>query len=202
MLLNSDTVFTMDIVTPLLAVLESDPAIGIAGPMLTWPDGSTQPSSQRFPTLRFELALMFGRRLSRVFPNRALRRVVDEALDAVAQPELENQRAHDTEHLWATCWLVRRAEFDRMRFDEAFVTYDEDLDYCRRLRAAGRRIVWVPSARLTHLGSQSSDKLTKLLLQGYGRRRYYARHHGQASALAYATLTIVARALKRISAPA
>jgi GT2 family glycosyltransferase len=198
MLLNSDTIMTMDVVSPLLSVLESAPVIGIVGPKLIWPDGSIQPSSQRFPTLRFELALLFGRRLATVFPSVPLRRAVEEALDSVAQPAVADERTHDTDHLWATCWLLRRLDVAYGLFDESFVTYDEDLDYCRRIRESGRRIVWVPSAQLVHLGSQSSDKLTKLILQGYGRRRYYSRHHGAIAAFAYGTLSSAARALKRI----
>ena len=199
MLLNSDTILTMDVVCPLLAVLDSDPHVGVVGPMLISIDGSIQPSSQRFPTLRFELATLFGRRLSGVFPSPALRRAVERALDSVAQPAVAERRMHDTDHLWATCWLLRRSEVAEGLFDESFITYDEDLDYCRRVRAAGTHIVWVPDAQLVHLGSQSSDMLTKHALQGYGRRKYYSRYHGRMFGLAYGTLSSTAKMLKHIT---
>ncbi len=199
MLLNSDAIITMDLVTPLLAALESDPSIGIVGPMLKWPDGSIQPSSQRFPTLRYELSLLFGRRLAKLLPSALLNRIVHQGLDSVSQPAVAQERMHDTEHLWATCWLLRRVDLTGGLFDdESFVTYDEDLDCCRRMRGSGRRIVWVPNAELVHLGSQSTDKLTKLALQGHGRRTYYTRYHGLLAGLAYGTLSSTARALKRV----
>ena len=56
LLLNPDTRVEGPLVGPLLAALEADPAIVVAGPRLVFPGGEVQTSSERFPTLRFELA--------------------------------------------------------------------------------------------------------------------------------------------------
>jgi GT2 family glycosyltransferase len=193
MLLNSDTIWRMDVVTPLLSVLESDARIAIVGPMLLSPDGSVQPSSQRFPTLRFEVALLFGRKLSKVLPlfGRLLR--IDQALGSMAQPAASMGLLHDAELLWATCWLSRRDDLPRDGpFSESFVTYDEDLDYCRRLHESGKRLVWVPDAKVVHIGSQSSGLVFREKLQARGRRRYYRIHHGLAAGITYGALSSVA----------
>jgi hypothetical protein len=202
MLLNSDVAFTMDVVSPLLTVLDSDPKVAIVGPMLMSDDRSVQPSSQRFPTLRFELATLFGHGARRLFPNERVRRALDDAVDSIAQQAVVERRIHDTEHLWATCWLLRRSDIreDGLFDDEFFVTYDEDLDYCRRVRGSGRRIVWVPQAQLVHFGGKSSDKLTKQTLQGYGRRTYYARYHGTVSGVAYRIMSSAAMVSRGIYA--
>ncbi len=51
----------------------------------------------------------------------------------------------------AACLMTRRTVFDEVGgFDRQFPTDFNDLDYCLRVRAAGRRIVYTPYARLTH----------------------------------------------------
>jgi GT2 family glycosyltransferase len=57
----------------------------------------------------------------------------------------------------AACLLTRRADYgavggmDEVRFPYNF----NDVDYCLKLRAAGKRIVWTPHARLLHHESAS-----------------------------------------------
>jgi N-acetylglucosaminyl-diphospho-decaprenol L-rhamnosyltransferase len=197
LLLNSDTILTEDLVTPLLAELERDPAIALAGPRLVYPDGRPQMSSERFPGLSYELA----RVLRGTKAQRLLRPAfdVERVLARTRQEDRATERgARDTDFLWATCWLVRRADVeDGGLFDEAFVTYDEDLDLCRRLRSRGRRVVYVPGVSVVHLGGSSSTSERKRKLMEIGRRRYYRRHHGRATAAAYTLLSAGAGAIKR-----
>jgi GT2 family glycosyltransferase len=56
----------------------------------------------------------------------------------------------------AACMLVRRNVFLNVEgFDEALGIAYNDVDFCLRLRAAGWRIVWTPSAELYHRESVS-----------------------------------------------
>ncbi|MCW2993584.1 MAG: glycosyl transferase, group 2 family [Conexibacter sp.] len=197
LLLNSDTILTEDLVTPLLAALESDPQVALAGPRLVYPDGRPQASSEQFPGLVYEAA-----RLLRGTKAQALLRPVldvDAQLARVRQEDREAERVtRDTDFLWATCWLLRRSDMEAYGlFDEAFVTYDEDLDLCRRLRGAGRRIVYVPDVSVVHLGGSSSTSERKRKLMEIGRRRYYRRHHGRVTALTYTMLAGSIGRLKR-----
>jgi GT2 family glycosyltransferase len=198
LLLNSDTVVRHDVVTPLLRALESDPAVAIAAPRLVHPDGDVQASSERLPTLRFELA----REIRGTKLQPLLRPLFD--VDSVLEDHrrrglLQQRRAHDAEFLWATCWLVRRADFPHGRlFDASFALYDEDLDACRRVTAGGRRLVYVPEAEVVHLGGQSSvTSMSKRARMRTGRARYYRRHHGPGTALAYRTTIAGVDLLKR-----
>jgi hypothetical protein len=60
----------------------------------------------------------------------------------------------------AACLVTRRADYravggmDEVRFPCNF----NDVDYCLKLRAAGKRIVWTPHARLLHHESASRGK--------------------------------------------
>ena len=62
------------------------------------------------------------------------------------------QVAHECSAVTAACMLTRRSDYidvggmDEMRFPVHF----NDVDYCLKLRALGRRIVFTPHARLVH----------------------------------------------------
>jgi GT2 family glycosyltransferase len=65
--------------------------------------------------------------------------------------------AHEASAVTAACLLTRRSDyltvggFDEFRFPVNF----NDVDYCLKLRAAGKRIVFSPHARLIHHESAS-----------------------------------------------
>jgi GT2 family glycosyltransferase len=189
LLLNPDTVLIEDLVTPLLRVLVADPRVIVVGPRLVSPDGAVQPSSEQFPGLPVEAARL-------LHPTR-LARVTRPWFDAEArlrrarQLELIHETTpRETDFLWATCWLMRREDAARGElFDPTFVTYDEDLDFCRRQRDRGRRIVYVPEVTLVHVGGQSSRPAMKQRLERRGRARYYRVHGGRAKSLAFRGLT-------------
>jgi N-acetylglucosaminyl-diphospho-decaprenol L-rhamnosyltransferase len=198
LLLNSDVIVTEDLVGPLLGALRADPLAVVAGPRLTGADGTPQPSSEHFPTLRFELA----RALHQTRIGNAARSLFDaaEVIANARQHELlASREPRRTSFLWATCWLIARAEtVEHGLFDERYTTYDEDLDFCRRLRGRGRAALFVPSVRLTHLGGSSSTTAAKIAMTRRGRNRYYGDHHGLLSRLLYRFAIGPLVALKRL----
>ncbi|MDQ6807286.1 MAG: glycosyltransferase family 2 protein [Actinomycetota bacterium] len=188
LLLNSDMVVIQDIVTPLMRALREDPRLIATGPRLVHPDGRVQYSAHRLPTLPYEFAQVIrGKRL-----GRAMGRVFDseKRIDDVHQWSLTDERVdpRTPEFLWATCWLVRRADVATGGlFDDEFPMYDEDLDFCYRARARGRTFRYVSSAEIIHLGGLSSKSgAEKLRLMTRARQRYYRRHHGRLIAALYA----------------
>ena len=183
LLLNSDVIVVEDLVTPLLEALGRDPLAVLAGPRLTGADGTRQHSSEHFPTLRFELA----RALHQTRFGIAARHLFDPArvIARTRQHELvDSRQPRRTSFLWATCWLIARKEIvEHGLFDERYSTYDEDLDFCRRLQRRGRTALYVPGVELVHLGGSSSSSSTKTAMTRKGRARYFADHHGRFSGL-------------------
>ncbi len=202
LLLNSDVVVIEDVVTPLLQALRADPVAAVAGPRLTFPDGRPQHSSQQLPTLRFELArVLHGTRAAS-----AARGVFDTEHEIAASRQhalVEAREARRTRFLWATCWLIAREEIIRHGlFDERYTTYDEDLDFCRRLLDRGRAPLFVPGAQLVHLGGASSTTSAKQAMMQRGRQRYYRDHHGRLSALLFRWGLLPIVAVKRLRSAA
>jgi N-acetylglucosaminyl-diphospho-decaprenol L-rhamnosyltransferase len=199
LLLNPDVIVVEDFVTPLLVALDTDPSAAVAGPRLSSLDGAPQYSSERFPTLRFELA----RALRGTKAGIALRRLFDPDEVIAASREhalLESRETRHAEFLWATCWLAAREEIVlHGLFDERYLIYDEDLDFCRRLRQRGRTALFVPGAHLVHLGGASSTTAAKEAMMQRGRERYFRDHHGRLSALIYRFALVPLTSLKRAS---
>jgi O-antigen biosynthesis protein len=64
--------------------------------------------------------------------------------------------AHECSAVTAACLLTRRADYLSVGgMDESLAVAFNDVDYCLRLREAGKRIVFTPHARLIHAGSVS-----------------------------------------------
>ena len=147
LILNPDIVLTREAVETLVREGESDEAIGAVGAQLTGPDGMPQPtySVRRLPTLgTWAIDLLL---LDHLWPdNPASRRYL--ALD------LDRTRTQEVEQPAAACLLVRRSAFDAVGgFDTRFhPAWFEDVDFCRRLRAAGWRIRYEANARVVHEG--------------------------------------------------
>jgi GT2 family glycosyltransferase len=155
----------------LVDFLERHPRVAVAGPRLRHPDGTLQSSRRRFPTV----ATLFleSTQLQRFWPsNPVLRRyyVADRSDD---EPQ-------DVDWLVGACLCVRAAAAAEVGlFDESFFMYSEELDWCRRFRAAGWRVAYVPAAEVMHLegGSARLDLVARDRLFQSSKLRYAAKWH-------------------------
>lgn len=180
LLLNPDTVVRPGAVGRLVAFLDAHPRAGLAGSRLEDPDGTPQRSAFRFPGVAGEFEA--GVRLGLV--TRALRRFV------VAPPARDDE--HPADWLSGASLLVRRAVFERVGLlDEGFFLYFEEVDFCRRARAAGWECWHVPASRVVHLVGRASGmndaEKPKRRVPAYwlaSRRRYFVKHHGRHAARA------------------
>jgi N-acetylglucosaminyl-diphospho-decaprenol L-rhamnosyltransferase len=178
LLVNSDVIFTEDVISPLLAALDDDPAAVLSAPRLVLPDGEVQLSAQALPDILYEVAVgLQGTRLGRVLAPwfDAGKRVSD-----VLQRDLTDSKVsgRHPEVIFATCWLVRAQLVREFLFDPSFTMYYEDLDFCRRAKKLGWQLVYVPEAELVHLGSASSTSRTRRRLLRKARFLYYRRQLG------------------------
>src|SRR5882672_7085955 len=133
LVMNPDTVAEPGMVKVLVEALERDPGIGIVGPRVENPDGTTYPSSRTFPVLGDALGHAF---LGFVAPsNRFSRRY--KLLD------WDHSAARDVDWVSGTAMIVRREVWDALDgFDEGYFMYVEDVDLCWRSWRAGWRVTY------------------------------------------------------------
>ena len=115
------------------------PDVGAVGASLLWPSGVVQHGG-----------VVLG-------PNFAAAHAFNERMDGDAGYGDLLRVAHECSAVTAACLVTRRRDYidlggmDEFRFPVNF----NDVDYCLKLRAAGKRIVFTPHARLLHLESAS-----------------------------------------------
>jgi GT2 family glycosyltransferase len=150
-----------------------------------------QPSRRRFPTV----ATLF-------FESTQLQRLSSSnpILRSYYVADGSDDEQQDVDWLVGACLCVRASAAAQVGFfDERFFMYSEELDWCRRFREAGWRVVYVPRAEVMHLEGAS----TRLDLAARDRRfqasklQYAAKWHGRGVARAlraYLILEYLARA--------
>ena len=174
LLLNPDTEVVGDAIPRLLAGLRADPAVGIIGPQLRYPDGSPQPSRRRFPT-----------RLTAFVESTLVQQYwrTNRVLDRYYMADRPDAARQEVDWLNGACMLVRREVFDRIGgFDEGYFMYSEELDLCERARAAGWRISYDPAAEIIHHeGASSAQAVPRRHIDfNTSKVRYYGRRYGRA----------------------
>jgi len=179
LLLNPDTEVVGDALVTMLRYAEANREVGALGPRLLYPDGSTQSSRRRFPT--FATALVESTVVQEWWQdNRILRRyyMADTADDAIQR----------VDWVVGACLLVRRQAFEQVGgLDEGYFMYSEELDWCRRIKAAGWEIAYLPTAAIIHHEGKSSEQVVpaRHIYFQSSKVRYFRKHHGafQAEAL-------------------
>ena len=153
--------------------LQRHPGCAIVGPRILDPGGAEQGSARGDPDM---FTGLFGRSgvLQRLLPGLgiATRNVVPSS----AVPAGESL---PVDWLSGACMLARA---DALRgvhgFDERYFLYWEDADLCRRLRAAGQHVRYVPSAAAVHRVGHSSSTVRVPALKAFHTSAYlyYATH--------------------------
>jgi GT2 family glycosyltransferase len=150
MQLNPDTVVQPGMLDRLLEYMESHPDVGICTPKVLNRDGSLQRQCRRSAARPWDVLTYFTG-LSRLFPHS---RMFGRYLMTYMDPDT----IHEAEAVSGSCMLIRREVVDQIGYlDEQFYAYQEDADFCFRVRQAGWKIVYVPTACIVHFGGQGGS---------------------------------------------
>jgi N-acetylglucosaminyl-diphospho-decaprenol L-rhamnosyltransferase len=184
LLLNEDSELHPGAVLALHEALASHPRAAAAGAMLVRPDGVQQPSAWRFPSPRTALigALFLHRRLTVQSTGTSVREV-----DWAQSAALLIDRAAAAEIGW---------------FDPAFFVYSDEVDFCKRLRAAGRTVLYVPDAVCAHHEQLSTGPIPerRIVELSRNRDRYMRKHHSPAAARSVRWLTAWTYGVRTVAA--
>ncbi len=176
LLLNPDTEVTPGALDALLASAEAHPEAGLIGPQLRYPDGRVQSSRRRFPTLG--TALFESTWLQPIAPRRLL--------DAYYVRDRRDDEVCAVDWVVGAAMLVRWEAYQQVGgLDErSFFMYSEELDWCRRIKAAGWQVLYDPRAVIVHHEGRSSAQVSaqRMIYFNTSKVRYFAKHHGQAQA--------------------
>jgi N-acetylglucosaminyl-diphospho-decaprenol L-rhamnosyltransferase len=165
LLMNTDMVFDADeaCLDKMVRFMDINPECGLSICRIDHPDGSYAYPARRFPTL----AMIAARRLG-------LSRVLKKALDAHLYRDRDPQSSFACDWVSGCFLLVRRAALAGVgRFDERFVKYFEDVDFCARMNASGWKVMYHGGTWCYHHEQRASRRL--LSLDAWRHVRSYLR---------------------------
>jgi len=175
-MLNPDTRIVDDGLRAMFDYMEASKSVGILGPQLLNPDDSVQSSKRRFPTL-----------WTGIFESTWLQ-------PFAPKPVLDNYYANDLpdSKLSEVDWVDGAAMFARRDIietvgglDEGYFMYSEEIDWQRRVKANGWKIVYFPGAQIYHYRGASSDQVStqRHIYFQNSKIRYFRKHHGRTASL-------------------
>lgn len=148
LLLNPDAFVRSGALQKAVNFMEHTSQCGICGGRVLDPSGNLMPSARRFPGVISRLFTLSG--LSSRYPNSPFFNHHDFGGFA-------HDRVLEVDWVPGTFTLFRKKLLDDLRgFDERFFIYYEETDLCRRAKAAGWKVFFIPDAEVEHIGGASS----------------------------------------------
>jgi GT2 family glycosyltransferase len=184
LLLNEDSELQLGATLALHQALERRPDAACAGAKLLRPDGAEQACAWRFPTLLTALA---GALL----------------LHRLYTVQSKGTRTREVDWCQSSALLVRREAAAQVNYlDPDFFVYSDEVDFARRLRNAGWRSLYVPSAMAIHHEQLSTDTVPEPRIVEMARNRdlYMRKHHSRAAVLAVRWLTAWSYGMRALAA--
>ncbi len=183
LLLNSDAeLLSRDTFEKLRRVFEAQPEVAAVGAKLVLPNGKVQALGRPFLTLK---------------------RLIKEQLlfaHAFADHDASPLRSPvEAEYIDGAFLAVRRKTVEQIgMLDESFFMYGEDMDWCRRMKAAGWRLIVLPELVVLHHHAAGSKQILRkvLLHNALNNCRYLARYESAATAKAAFDVYLLGMALR------
>lgn len=143
LLLNSDTEVKPGCLEKLVEFAKEHSWAGVIGARLLNPDGSIQPSVYHFPTLL-----------------RAMKEYWLGQKGTCEKYAPKDKRPVEVEAVVGAAMLIPKKVFDKVGLlDERYFMYFEDLDFCRRVKRAGLKVLYLPQAEIIHHHGASGKEI-------------------------------------------
>jgi hypothetical protein len=171
LLLNPDTKVHTGALQTLFDFFETEPQAGLAGARLIYGDGSFQHSVFDFPGL-WQLAIELLPLPDRLAETRLNGRY--------PRSLYESHHPFKVGHPLGAAMAVRREAILQVGLlDERYRMYVEEVDWAKRIVAAGWKAYCVPAASVTHFGGQSTGQVeaTSFLNLWTSRYLFYRKHY-------------------------
>lgn len=154
-LLNNDVTVAPNALAEMVHLVESDPSVGVVGSRLIHP---VDP------------------------PGTIVGANCDFLTGAIIEPPLPVESSQDrlvVDYVWGCSMLIRASLLRQIGiFDESYVAYFEDTDFCLRAKSAGWLTATALNAIVHHIGSKTANRkfLQQMWLRGRNWLRCFWRH--------------------------
>lgn len=172
LLVNSDVVIYEGCIERLVEYMKQNPRVGLLGPRMLGADRKPYRSFMA----EFTLWRCFCRALALddLFPN-------SKFFGGYLMPYFKMDRVAEVDVLNGWFWVTRREALHEVGLmDENLFMYGDDLDWSKRFREAGWKLIYFPGAESLHYGGASSAKAPIKFSVEMQRAnfQYWKKHHG------------------------
>ncbi|WP_442264935.1 glycosyltransferase family 2 protein [Tenacibaculum sp. ZS6-P6] len=151
LVLNPDVTFKPNVIQHLIETLRNKTNIAVITPKIQFPNGKHQYNVRKYPTF-FDLII---RKLN-IFRSR------------IHEQEYRDQdltKPFFPEAIHGCFMLFKTEDFVTLNgFDERYFLYMEDIDICKKIDLIGKKKLYYPKVKVSHVLKQGSSKNIKLFL--------------------------------------
>jgi N-acetylglucosaminyl-diphospho-decaprenol L-rhamnosyltransferase len=177
LLLNPDTEVPPEALATMLGYMDAEPDVGVAGPRLVLPDGSLDLACRRgFDSMAALFYRMVG--LSRLFPRSP--RFARYNMTYLDEHEMAEVDSVVGAFMFVRGEAVRAAGL----MDDRFWMYGEDLDWAKRIKDCGWKVVYNPAVTVLHVKRASSKQNPRARVEFYRAMLiFYYKHYRRTTPL-------------------
>lgn len=147
---NPDIHILPGTIEKLYQYLEAHSEAALISPQLIYGNGKVQQSCFRYYK-------KFTPAYRRTFLGKTSRGQKD--LERFLMKDVDLTQPQNVDWLMGSFWMVRRAVFEELNgFDEGYLMYFEDTDFCHRLHDKNYQVIYYPLAQAVHLHAKESDR--------------------------------------------
>ena len=95
-------------------------------------------------------------------------------------PFWKTDKPKEVGFIMGACLVVRRETIEKVgKLDENLFFYNEDLDWCKRIKTTGWKIYFVPQAEVIHYGGYSTRRTfnKRMFVEGFRGGLYFCKKH-------------------------
>jgi GT2 family glycosyltransferase len=150
LIVNNDTEMDPDMITNLLQVLESDPKIGLTTPKIYFAKGHEFHKDRYKP---HELGKVFWYAGGHTDWNNVMS--IHRGIDEVDHGQYD--KTEEIDFASGCCMMFKREVLEKVGLlDDRYFLYYEDADLNERVKRAGYKVFYVPTAKLIHINAAST----------------------------------------------
>jgi hypothetical protein len=170
LMLNSDAYLVSDELKKVVDFMKQDASVGIVGPKLEYADGSLQKSVRRFPDMWSQAMILL--KLHNLFPSSG-------PVGKYYMSDFNYSKTQEVDQVMGAALFARRSVIEKVGFlDDTFWAWFEEVDFCKRVKDAGHKVVYFADARVRHHKGQSFKNLAKRQkLFNTSMTYYFSKHH-------------------------
>lgn len=182
LLINPDVHVLDGCINKMLDYMEKNPRIGLLGPRMLGADGKSDRSYMGAPTLWNLLCRALA--LDALFPKSKL-------FGGFLMFYFDRSQTAEVDILNGWFWVTRREALDEVGLlDENLFMYGDDLDWSKRFRDAGWKVVYFPEAEAIHYGGGTTARAPVRFSVEMQKAnfQYWKKNYGKISQLAYRSI--------------